>query len=242
MPTKEKKQSAGALKLSKARAATSSPKAQSHYTDEEIAQVTAAAVAKLKVGKDISDDEARAVLAGHHQAVKFLEHNIVETTELLSAAREALQKRWKVKPKLEPIPATPPESGIGKRIAYCRGQLDNLPVEALARYIKNFDAVGISRTTIVRYESGENIPGGRELRILCDALWVPPNWLLFGGVGADAVGADELELLNALGRFVRRESGGTKGLDDDFKEQAEAKEIEQREKWMDEARKAPTKV
>lgn len=144
---------------------------------------------------------------------------------------------WKVKPKLEPMPASPPESGIGKRIAYCRGQLGNLPIEALARYTKNFDEVGVSRASLVRYEAGGTMPGARELRILCDALWVAPGWLLAGEVGTAGLSVNEFDLINALGRMIRQGSGGTKGLDDDFEARAEAMEVEKRQKWMDEARK-----
>ncbi len=35
-------------------------------------------------------------------------------------------RAWKVKPVLEPIVTAPTDAGIGKRIAYCREQLDNL--------------------------------------------------------------------------------------------------------------------
>ena len=237
MPTKEEKQSNAALKLSKAQKAASLSKAQPQYTDDEIAQVTAAAVAKLKAGKEISDDDARAVLAGHHQVAEALAHTIGTATELLDAAKKAVQEKWKVKPKLEPMSASPPESGIGKRIAYCRGQLDNLPIEALARYTKNFDEVGVSRASLVRYEAGGTMPGARELRILCNALWVTPGWLLTGEVGTAGLSANEFDLISALGRMIRQGSGGTKGLDDDFEERAEAKEVEKRQKWIDEARK-----
>lgn len=101
-----------------------------------------------------------------------------ETASLNTAERKIYPK--KVKPDLIDMPASPPESGIGRRIAYCRGQLDNLSVEALARYTKNFDTDGISRASIVRYEAGESLPGARELRILCASFWIPANWMLFG--------------------------------------------------------------
>lgn len=39
---------------------------------------------------------------------------------------------------------------------------------------------GISREAIKGYESGRNKPGSRELRLLCEALHVSPNMLLFG--------------------------------------------------------------
>ncbi len=80
------------------------------------------------------------------------------------------------------------------------------------------------------------------MRILCDALWVTPNWMLNGVVGAEAVDSDELEMLRLLGRMIRKGSGGTKGLDDEFEDRAEAIEVEKRQRWMNEARKPPTKA
>lgn len=155
-----------------------------------------------------------------------------------AVAKEPWQE-WNVRPSLKPMLATPHEAGIGKRIAYCRGQLDNLPVEALARYTKNFDDVGISRTTIVRYESGENIPGGRELRILCDTLWIPANWLLFGVVDPLAEGSAIMNMVHSLRLFIRNEVGSI-GIDD-LLEEANQKKVEQRQRWIHEARKSPSR-
>lgn len=78
---------------------------------------------------------------------------------------------------------TPPENGIGERIRLKRAELGNgLTVEDLSRVCKEFDqeGQGISRLAISRYEAGRFIPGARELRILCEALGVSPNWLLLG--------------------------------------------------------------
>lgn len=151
--------------------------------------------------------------------------------------------KWKVKPDLVPMFATPPEKGIGQRIAYCRGQLDNLKAEELARYTKNVDQQGVSRQSIVRYESGEFVPGARELRILCDALWVPANWLLFGVVGPDVENSAGGALLSALGRFIQETSGGEfpRGWLEKLGERERQAEIEKRQKWMCEARRPPPK-
>lgn len=145
-------------------------------------------------------------------------------------------RRWKVKPTIEPMPAVPAESGIGARIAYCRGQLNNLPIEALARYTKYFDADGISRQSLLRYEAGESMPGAREMRILCDALWVPAGWLLFGSVEESH---DELNaMLNLWFKKMLIKHGGNANLGwvDDLNEKAEVQRIEQRQHWIDEAR------
>lgn len=39
---------------------------------------------------------------------------------------------------------------------------------------------GLSRTVLINYEAGRHIPGVRELRLLCDALGVTPNSLIYG--------------------------------------------------------------
>jgi transcriptional regulator with XRE-family HTH domain len=151
-------------------------------------------------------------------------------------------RKWKVKPNLVPMVENwqAGETDIPKRIAYCRGQLDNLSVEALARYTKNFDESGISRMSIIRYESGESLPGARELRILCDALWVPPNWLLTGLVDAGNQSHADSELTNAIRAFVldTMNMGITGGGLGDITKKAAQDLIEQRQKWLDEARKS----
>lgn len=148
-------------------------------------------------------------------------------------------RKWKVKPDLKHMPATPPEAGIAKRIAYCRGQLDNLSVEALARYSKNFDKDGVSRMSIIRYESGDNTPGARELRILCDALWVPPNWLLFGKVDSDATRHAGNDLLDALAAYIYSTAGSSelRDISKMLTQGKEKQEIADRQRWIDEARK-----
>jgi transcriptional regulator with XRE-family HTH domain len=159
-------------------------------------------------------------------------------------------RQWKVKPDLAilffqmPDPRAT-EIGIGKRIAYCRGQLDNLSVEALARYTKYFDSAGISKASLVRYEAGDSLPGARELRILCDTLWVPPQWLLCGTIEPNSQNAAASTLISALTEFVRGATiGGTildidaaLGISREDKEAQKKQEIEQRQRWIDEARK-----
>lgn len=113
----------------------------------------------------------------------------------------------KTTPKLKPIAAVDrraPETGIGARIEDARNQL-GLSVEALARYTAHFDHKerrGISASTMLRYESGDPLPGARELRILCDALDVPPLWLLYGKVSNAGEDPMEQGLLAALEDYV----------------------------------------
>jgi len=63
-----------------------------------------------------------------------------------------------------------PESRLGDRVRYARSEL-KLNAEALSRLTKEYDlqGTGLSPTSIARYESGESLPGARELRILCFA-------------------------------------------------------------------------
>lgn len=101
-------------------------------------------------------------------------------------------------------PAMTPESRFGERLSYARKELD-LSIEALSRLSKEYDTSGqgVSPTSVSRYESSGGMPGLSEFRILCDALDVPAQWLLFGEL-ANA-GKDEAEqgLLASLERYVR---------------------------------------
>lgn len=76
-----------------------------------------------------------------------------------------------------------PEDGIGERIREARQRpAYDLSVEALSRLCRAYDdeGQGITPTTLLRYEQGKVKPGARELRILCDALDLSADWLLFG--------------------------------------------------------------
>lgn len=88
--------------------------------------------------------------------------------------------------KEKPTGATPnpvPEDQIGARIAEKR-LAKHLTHDGLAKLTKLYDEPaksGISRTTIRGYEIGLYKPGTREIRLLCQALEVSPNWLIMGG-------------------------------------------------------------
>lgn len=228
-----------ASKLPKTKTTDSPTKVPPQYTDEEIAQLLAAAVAKLKAGDGISDEEAKATLSGFKGVTSSLENLIGQAAEFYDQVESEFRKTWKVRPNLEPMLFNPAESGIGKRIAYCRGQLDNLPIEALARYTKNFGEGGISRASLVRYESGDTMPGARELRILCDALWVPANWLMYGAVDAADENSAVAQIAQGLRRLIRQEKHGVENEDiqTTLEDMGRKAEIEKRQKWMIEARK-----
>ncbi len=77
----------------------------------------------------------------------------------------------------------PPEEGAGARIREARLRpAYDLSIEALSRLCKEYDrqGQGITSTTLLRYEQGKVLPGAREIRVLCDALDVSSDWLLFG--------------------------------------------------------------
>lgn len=80
----------------------------------------------------------------------------------------------------------PPEKAIGERIKESRKKL-GLTVEQLSDLTSRFDheenyadGSGVSTPSLYRYEKGDRMPGARELRLLCEALKVSPNWLLLG--------------------------------------------------------------
>lgn len=90
---------------------------------------------------------------------------------------KASTERRRVKGKGLPSP----EDTIGRRIREKRSEC-SLNVSQLAELTKGVsdDGKGLSRAVISGYEKGEYKPGTRELRILCDALEVSPNWLIYG--------------------------------------------------------------
>jgi transcriptional regulator with XRE-family HTH domain len=79
------------------------------------------------------------------------------------------EKKSKVKPDLpQGI-----DDGIGIRLKAARE----------AKGISQIDLhskTGLSRTVLINYEAGRHKPGTRELRLLCDALEVSPNHLIYG--------------------------------------------------------------
>lgn len=100
---------------------------------------------------------------------------------------------------------TPPEQGIGERIRLKRAEVgDGLSVEDLSRVCKEFDpeGKGISRLALSRYEAGKFMPGARELRILCKALGISPNWLLLGN-DSDRLSKSDYEMIEKLKSWTR---------------------------------------
>lgn len=74
-----------------------------------------------------------------------------------------------------------PELKIGTRIQETRESLRMTQGE-LAQLTKSLDSEekGISRAVISLYEAGTNRPSPREIRLLCEALKVTPNYLIYG--------------------------------------------------------------
>lgn len=74
-----------------------------------------------------------------------------------------------------------PEDDLGARIQDTR-KSKNLTQGDLANLTKSLDSEekGISRAVLSLYESGTNRPSPREIRLLCEALTVTPNYLIYG--------------------------------------------------------------
>lgn len=166
-------------------------------------------------------------------------------TSLAENKGEAWRK-WNVTiplPSYMGEPNPDPEKDIGKRIAYCRAQMDNLSVKALARYSKRFDREGVSAMAITRYEGGA-VPTCRELRILADTLNVPVRWLLLADFGSDGLTLtdEDARFIEVARRWVKSMSGQELPafVADSFEKQRKA-EIAQRQKWIAEDRGPPEK-
>jgi transcriptional regulator with XRE-family HTH domain len=102
-------------------------------------------------------------------------------------------------------PGQAPESRMAERIRVARNHL-GLTIEAMSRLCKEYDpdGNGVSPPSISRYEAGDSLPGAREIRILCDALEVPPLWLLYGRLEHSGTTESDTELLRVLDRWVRQ--------------------------------------
>lgn len=136
-----------------------------------------------------------------------------------------------------------PEKDIGKRIAYCRAQMDNLSVEALARYTKRFDREGVSRMAITRYEAGA-VPTCRELRILADALDVPVRWLLIADGGSDGLVLtdEDVRFIEVARRWMKTMAGQeVPPFVADASENYRKAGIATRQKWIHEDRRTQEK-
>lgn len=90
-------------------------------------------------------------------------------------------------------PVDAPEDGIGDRIRAAR-ERRGLSQTALAGRTKMVDPAGkgVGRTVLVGYEAGHFRPGAREIRLLCEALSVSPNWLILGAEGTTAQASMEM--------------------------------------------------
>jgi transcriptional regulator with XRE-family HTH domain len=143
----------------------------------------------------------------------------------------------------EPMPApfgTAPESIFGARLQAARNHF-GLSVDALSRLTKATDMVesrGVSSTAVLRYESGDALPGVRELRLLCQSLGVSGDWLIFGRTMASAVTAAEESLLVAM-RNLHREHAVKRELGGGIAMTIDESERRQRAQLIEQARRRP---
>lgn len=66
-----------------------------------------------------------------------------------------------------------PDDGIGMRIKSARESKKLSQVDVHKK-------TGLSRTVLINYEAGRHKPGAKELKLICDALQVSPNFLIYG--------------------------------------------------------------
>lgn len=66
------------------------------------------------------------------------------------------------------------------------------------------DEKGLSRAVISLYESGKNRPSPKEIRLLCEALKITPNYLIYG----DEHPFDTLADYERLGTHARHDPEG----------------------------------
>lgn len=104
---------------------------------------------------------------------------LAEQAEFLDrqAAEDAIHR----KPPMIGISDLEPELELGRRIQEAREGV-KLTQGELAELTKLADSEskGISRAVLSFYETGKSRPSPRELRILCEALRVSPNQLIYG--------------------------------------------------------------
>lgn len=83
----------------------------------------------------------------------------------------------KRKKTLEPSVESPPAADSGDKVDI---ELRKAREEKGLSLADLHRQTAISRTTLHDYESGRSKPGAREIRLLCDALGVTPNRLIYG--------------------------------------------------------------
>jgi transcriptional regulator with XRE-family HTH domain len=111
------------------------------------------------------------------KAGESLEELVVEAEFIDRKVREGLAAN-----KLQPgrLP-TKPEDQLGARLQAAREdtRLTQGELSELTRSLDSDDK-GVSRAVISLYEAGTNRPSPREIRLLCEALRVTPNFLIYG--------------------------------------------------------------
>jgi transcriptional regulator with XRE-family HTH domain len=88
------------------------------------------------------------------------------------------------------------EGTVGDRLRAAREERE-FTQNAVANRTKMNDpeGKGISRTALIGYEQDVTNPGLREIKLLCTALTVSPNWLIYGSDSAPTVSLPSSELL-----------------------------------------------
>ncbi|MBI5926329.1 MAG: helix-turn-helix transcriptional regulator [Aquabacterium sp.] len=122
---------------------------------------------RSKKDQDSKSKKAQAELEAILEEAEFLDKKTAEEV----AANPKQPGRFNVQPELE----------LGARIQTARED-KRLTQGELADLTKGLDPEekGVSRAVISLYEAGTNRPSPREIRLLCEALRVTPNFLIYG--------------------------------------------------------------
>lgn len=107
--------------------------------------------------------------------------------EALASEAEFKGREWQENADADPRPRQPgrllsaPERELGRRIQQTR-EAKRITQGDLSLLTKGLDdeEKGISRAVISLYEAGTNRPSPKEIRLLCEALQVTPNFLIYG--------------------------------------------------------------
>lgn len=109
----------------------------------------------------------------------------LQALEALAKEGELIDRENNERAAAEPIQHgrihSAPEESLGARLQETRESM-RLTQGDLAALTASLDSEekGISRAVISLYEKGRNRPSPKELRLLCEALKVTPNYLIYG--------------------------------------------------------------
>lgn len=109
------------------------------------------------------------------------DQRLAELAELERLAKDEGQSAPDKRPLGYRLRHGAPEQDIGLRIQDARKQAGLTQKDLADRTrLLDIDGMGVSRGALSLYEIGKNSPPPKELRLLCEALKVSPNKLIYG--------------------------------------------------------------